>query len=241
MIGSACNFPISKSLAAFESSVQMLLQLELTNNFVSRGILLQHSGRLSEAVSAYESAIKFRPKLCLAYLNLGITLTELGRKDDAIKILDSCSKLDDNGLKDPKANANGRISAMFHLGKLLLESGEPRRAISVLLAGLEAGGGRENILNLLGEAHQALGETGAAEDWYNQAVKLNPHYVSTHLMMAKMLAKNVSEPLLTTEETFYIHIFNYRPLESRRRSPGSCVPSLKVRPSQMFMFTTAST
>ena len=187
-----CNFPISKSLAAFESLVQMLLQLELTNNFVSRGILLQHSGRLSEAVSAYESAIKFRPKLCLAYLNLGITLTELGRKDDAIKILDSCSKLDDNGLKDPKANANGRISAVFHLGKLLLESGQPRRAISVLLTGLKAGGGREKILNLLGEAHQALGESQAAEDWYNQAVKLNPHYVSSHLMMAKMLAKNVS-------------------------------------------------
>ena len=169
----------------------MLLQLELTNNFVSRGILLQHSGRLSEAVSAYETAIKFRPKLGLAYLNLGITLNQLGRKDDAIKILDSCSKLDDNGLKDPKANANGRISAVFHLGKLLLESGEPRRAISVLLTGLKAEGAQEKILNLLGEAHQSLGESQAAEDWYNEAVKLNPHYVSSHIMMAKMLAKNV--------------------------------------------------
>ena len=115
----------------------MLLQLELTNNFVSRGILLQHSGRLSEAVSAYETAIKFRPKLGLAYLNLGITLNQLGRKDDAIKILDSCSKLDDNGLKDPKANANARISAMFHLGKLLLEAGEVKRAISVIQCGEE--------------------------------------------------------------------------------------------------------
>ena len=169
----------------------MLLQLELTNNFGSRGILLQHSGRLTEAVSAYQSAIKFRPKLSLAYLNLGITLTQLGRKDDAIKILDSCSKLDDNGLKDPKANANGRISAVFHLGKLLLESGEPRRAISVLLSGLKAGGARENILNLLGSAHLALGHSQAAEDWFNQALELNPHYVSSHLMMAKMLAKNV--------------------------------------------------
>ena len=169
----------------------MLSQLELTTNFVSRGILLQHSGRLSEAASSYESAIKFRPKLALAYLNLGITLTELGRKDDAINILDKCSKLDDNGLKDPKANANGRISAVFHLGKLLLESGEPRRAISVLLTGLKTGGGQEKILNLLGEAHQSLGESQAAEDWYNEAVKLNPHYVSSHIMMAKMLAKNV--------------------------------------------------
>ena len=170
----------------------MLLELELTTNFVSRGILLQHSGRLSEAASSYQSAIKFRPKLALAYLNLGITLAELGRKDDAINILDKCSKLDDNGLKDPKANANARISAMFHLGKLLLESREPRRAISVLLTGLGAGEGRETILGLLGDAHQALGQTGAAEEWYSQAVLTNPAYVSSHLMMAKMLAKNVS-------------------------------------------------
>ena len=140
----------------------MLLQLELTANFVSRGILLQHSGRLLEAASSYQSAIKFRPKLGLAYLNLGITLSELGRKDDAINILDKCSKLDDNGLKDPKANANGRISAVFHLGKLLLESGEPRRAISVLLTGLKTEGAQEKILNLLGEAHQSLGESQAA-------------------------------------------------------------------------------
>ena len=176
----------------------MLLQLELTANFVSRGILLQHSGRLLEAASSYQSAIKFRPKLGLAYLNLGITLSELGRKDDAINILDKCSKLDDNGLKDPKANANARISAMFHLGKLLLESGESRKAISVLLRAVEAGGERENIFNLLGEAHQALGQTQAAEQWYSQAVALNPGHVSSHLMMAKMLAKNVSKLLYFT-------------------------------------------
>ena len=171
----------------------MLSQLELTTNFVSRGILLQHSGRLSEAASSYESAIKFRPKLALAYLNLGITLTELGRKDDAINILDKCSKLDDNGLKDPKANANARISAMFHLGKLLLESGEPKKAISVVMGGVKDGGGQENLYNLLGQAHQALGLNKAAEQWFSQAVSLNPHSVPTHLMMAKMLAQNVSK------------------------------------------------
>ena len=220
------NFNIPAAAAAFESNVQMLLQLELTNNFVSRGILLQHSGRLTEAVSAYESAIKFRPKLASAYLNLGITLTQLGRKDDAIKILDSCSKLDDNGLKDPKANANGRISAVWHLGKLLLESGEPRRAISVLLTGLKTGGVRENLLNLLGEAHQALGESQAAEDWYKEAVKLNPHYVSSHLMMAKMLARNVSKTC-TEVETDNL-IFTSLIADLQRPGGGVLVPSCQV-------------
>ena len=123
--------------------------------------MLQHSGRLSEAVSAYESAIKFRPKLGLAYLNLGITLTELGRKDDAIKILDSCSKLDDNGLKDPKTNANARISAVWHLGKLLIESGAARRAVAVLehtVRSSRGSSGVSQLYHLLGEGHEALGE-----------------------------------------------------------------------------------
>ena len=146
---------------------------------------------MSEAVQAYQAAIAYRPKLALAYLNLGVTLTELGRKNDAIKILSDCSKLDDNGLKDPKANANARLSAIFHLGKLLVESGDHQQAISILHKGVNLGG-QENIYNLLGEAHQALGQVELAERWYGDAILKNPHHVPAQLMMAKMLAKNVS-------------------------------------------------
>ena len=176
---------------------------KLTTNFVSRGILLQQGGRLPEAVSAYSSAIRFRPKLALAHLNLGLTLSKLGRTEEAIKILHAGSKLDDNGLKDPKTNANARSSALWHLGKLLLETGDPGRAVTVLQSGLKDhhrdGSGRqrnlENILNLLGEAHQALGHQDAAEAWYSSALEADPSYVPAQLMMAKMLAKNVRELL----------------------------------------------
>jgi tetratricopeptide (TPR) repeat protein len=164
---------------------------ELTTNFVSRGILLQNSGRLSEAALSYQSAIKFRPKLAVAYLNLGVTYSDLGRKDEAIKILQQGSQLDDNGLKDPKANANARISAMFHLGKLLLEAGEVKRAISVLLNAVKQGG-QENILNLLGESYQAIGQVDEAEQWYSKSLQANPTHIPAHLTLAKMLAKNVS-------------------------------------------------
>ena len=156
-----------------------------------RGILLQNSGRLSEAISSYQSAIKFRPKLAVAYLNLGVTYSDSGRKDEAIKILQQGSQLDDNGLKDPKANANARISAMFHLGKLLLETGEVKRAISVLLNAVNQGG-QENVLNLLGEAYQANGQNIEAEQWYAKSLQTNPSHVPAYLTLAKMLAKNVS-------------------------------------------------
>ena len=153
--------------------------------------MLQNSGRLSEAAMSYQSAIKFRPKLAVAYLNLGVTYSDLGRKDEAIKILQQGSQLDDNGLKDPKANANARISAMFHLGKLLLETGESKMAISILLNAVEQGG-RENILNLLGDSYQAMGQNDEAELWYGRSLQANPNHVPAHLTLAKMLAKNVS-------------------------------------------------
>ena len=125
-------------------------------------------------------------------MNLGITLADLGRRDDAIKILQDASKLDDNGLKDPKTNANARISSMWHLGKLLIEAGEPKKAIQILHDGVKLGG-QEKVYNLLGEAYEALGEIDVAERWYNSAIETNPHNVPAQLMMAKMLAKNVSK------------------------------------------------
>ena len=169
---------------------------KLTTNFVSRGILLQQTDRLPEAASAYSSAIRFRPKLALAHLNLGLTLSRLGRTEQAIKILNAGSKLDDNGLKDPATNANARSSALWHLGKLLLEAGDPQRAVTVLQTRVteDRMSGRrtlENIHNLLGEAYQALGHQDKAEAWFTSALEADPNYVPAQLMMAKMLANNV--------------------------------------------------
>ena len=80
---------------------------------------------------------------------------------------------------------------MFHLGKLLLEAGEVKRAISILLNGVKQGG-KENILNLLGESYQLLGQVDQAEEWYSKSLQANPAHVPAHLTLAKMLAKNVS-------------------------------------------------
>ena len=73
-------------------------------------------------------------------MNLGVTYSDLGRKDKAIKILHKGSQLDDNGLKDPKVNSNARFTTMFHLGKLLLEAKEVKRVISFLLIVVKQGG-----------------------------------------------------------------------------------------------------
>ena len=140
------------------------------------GILLQNQQRLHEAAAAYKAAIRFRPRLGLAYLNLGLTLSHLGHKSEAMSILEACSKVDDNGLKDPAENVNARISAMLHLGKLLLESGDSQTAISILQRAANTsrreGEARsttaphlEKVLNLLGDAFQHTGKTSNTVDF----------------------------------------------------------------------------
>ena len=161
------------------------------------GTLLQNQGRIQESIPCYKAAIRFRPKLGVAYLNLGVALSDLGRKSEAMNILEKCSKVDDNGLKDPKENVNARISSMFHLGKLLLESKDIKGAISVLERAVNQSRGDtgnpnlEKIFNLLGECYQESGNPLEAEHWYSQSLITNPKHIPAHLTLAKMLAKNV--------------------------------------------------
>ena len=149
----------------------LLHRPNMADTHYNLGILLQNQRRLDEAAAAYRAAIRFRPRLGLAYLNLGLTVSALGRRSEAIRILEACSKVEDNGLKDPAENVNARISAMLHLGKLLLESGDPHAAISILqraaavsraegeARGAPAGPHLEKVLNLLGDSFQHSGKS----------------------------------------------------------------------------------
>ena len=176
------------------SSCKLLVRLgchsRLTADFVFRGILLQNSGRLGEASLAYRAALRYRPQLAVACLNLGLATAELGSRDEAISILGRCSQLDDNGLKDPRANANARQSAVFQQARLRLEGGNAAGAVALLLKHPH---NTPAALNLLGEAHQALGQLHAAELCYSRALALAPAHTPATLTLAKMLARNVSK------------------------------------------------
>ena len=84
---------------------------------------------------------------------------------------------------------------MWHLGKLLIESGAAQRAVAVLdhtVRSSRGSSGVSQLYHLLGEGHEALGEVGVAEAWYSAAIETSPAQPGPHLMMAKMLARNVS-------------------------------------------------
>ena len=116
---------------------------------------------------------------------------ELGLREEAVATLAKAGALSDTGLKDPAANAAARLSASFHLGKLLLEGGEATRALPVLEEVWRRGGAAA-AANLVGEAHERLGRPDEAEAWYKRSLRANPGHVAAHLTMGRMLARNLT-------------------------------------------------
>jgi len=58
---------------------------------------------MNNAAKSFEKATEINPSYSLAYLNLGITLTDLGQKDKAIKCFEQVLSIDpDNSLANEK-------------------------------------------------------------------------------------------------------------------------------------------
>ena len=182
--------------------------------YFSRGVLLQRQNRLEEALQWYKNAIHFRPKLvckllleflshlCIqkilfsvAHLNFGLTLNALGAKEKALNILKNVESIDDDGLKDPKTHLRTQVTALLNAGKLLVELGRASEAVTLLRKAEKRGQAvnyqAQGILNVLGEALQALNKTQEAEKSFKQALKVKPDHVPAYLTYGKLLAKNV--------------------------------------------------
>ena len=161
----------------------------------SRGVLLQRQNRLEEALQWYKNAIHFRPKLVLAHLNFGLTLNALGAKEKALKVLKNVESIDDDGLKDPKTHLRTQVTALLNAGKLLVELGRASEAVTLLRKAEKRGQAvnyqAQGILNVLGEALQALNKTQEAERSFKQALQVKPDHVPAYLTYGKLLAKNV--------------------------------------------------
>ncbi len=147
----------------------------------------------------------------MAHLNLGLALHSLGRPEEALSVQRGILSIGDDGTKDPRTHAVAQVSARLNAGKLLLELGRPQEAASTLQEAERKVGQQEPrlrfpvrerqvLMNLLGEACQALNLTETAERWYRRAAGLKPDHVPAYLKYGKLLAKNVS---LSMQDIFY--------------------------------------
>ena len=144
-------------------------------------------------------------------MNLGLALHSLGRPEEALSVQRGILSIGDDGTKDPRTHAVAQVSARLNAGKLLLELGRPQEAASTLQEAERKVGQQEPrlrfpvrerqvLMNLLGEACQALNLTETAERWYRRAAGLKPDHVPAYLKYGKLLAKNVS---LSMQDIFY--------------------------------------
>ncbi len=160
------------------------------------GLALGRIGKLDQAKSELEKALKLQPSLALAQRGLGllkqqqqltggtqITFTadagaafqqgiyalEVQDYQAAARAFAQARKLDDNGL-----------SAFFE-GYAVQLTGDPRSAVEAYQAALKAFPKSDIVLNNLGYAHLQLGRFDLAVPQLEQALQINPDNAQAHL------------------------------------------------------------
>ena len=89
--------------------------------FGYRELLVIFISSLLPVITLYPYYDILFPSVTVAYLNLGIVYTNLGRKDEAEKVYRHCAEIDISGLKDPRLHEQTKISALYNLGRLLAD------------------------------------------------------------------------------------------------------------------------
>ena len=149
-----------------------------TNQFAWKvlGALFGRSRRYSEAFNANQTAVSLSPQDADAHYNMGNTLKELGRLEEA-----EASYTQAIALKSDFAEAHYNLgNTLKELGRLEEAEAICRKAIALKPDFAEA---RSNLGNTL----QELGRLEEAEASYSQAIALKPDYAEAHFNLGNTL------------------------------------------------------
>jgi arylsulfatase A-like enzyme/predicted Zn-dependent protease len=127
------------------------------------GNIYTKAGRYPEAVEAYKRALALDPEHLLSTYNLALAYRAMGRTDEAILGFERTQQL------DPRS---GR--AHFQIADILMQRGEPAKALEVLSKGLTLDVDRAPFLVKLGEAYLELKRYDEADKVLREAVQLRP-------------------------------------------------------------------
>jgi tetratricopeptide (TPR) repeat protein len=78
------------------------------------GVALQRQGQLAQAIAAYQQAIVIDPTLADAFYNLGVSLQQTGRREEAIPFLTQAKSL---------FNQQGNVDKIDQLNQFLQQIG----------------------------------------------------------------------------------------------------------------------
>ena len=129
----------------------------------------------------------------MAHLNMGLVLTQLGRKQEAIQVYKHCSSLDGTRLKDIRLHESTKISALFNLGRIYADDGRHEEALDVYMQAVRTMPNHyqpQSLFNMIGETYAKLGQYTQAEHWFKKSLAAKPDHIPAHLTYAKLLAKS---------------------------------------------------
>ena len=140
------------------------------------GLLALQTRNLDAAIELIGRAVRLRPDLTAAHINLAAALRSAGRREEALATVDAAIALE---ASHADAHAN-RGNILLDLGRHGDAVGAYGKAIALKSGLLDAWFGRGNGLAALGRFDEAIAD-------YNQAVALNPGHVAARFNRANAL------------------------------------------------------
>jgi len=125
------------------------------------GNILRQQGRLSEAITQYEQALRINPSYAQAQLILAMALREAGRRPEAIVHYEQALRLDPSS-----------VEAHNNLGNLCFEMGRFADAIRHYEGALRVSHDNADVHKNLGTALQRIGDTPQAVMHFERALAL---------------------------------------------------------------------
>jgi tetratricopeptide (TPR) repeat protein len=146
--------------------------------YLNLGAIFLKRQSWDRALDAYGKAARLDPSLAAAQYNVGFILYRLGRNPEAYKAYERAVKL------DPALPLS-----YLHMGLIDFGGGRMENAVRWLEEGLGklSVEDRKQALVTLGQAHQALGDLGRAEECYRAALQEDPREVSALVGLGRLL------------------------------------------------------
>jgi predicted O-linked N-acetylglucosamine transferase (SPINDLY family) len=176
----------------------------------NRGVALEETGRIDEAIAAYRRAIELKPSLAAAHYNLGSALRRKGRFDEAITAFGCAIELEP-GHGAAHSNLGGTlqqagrldeaiaayrqaiaieptsVGAHSNLGSAWADLGRFDDAVAALGRALQLDPSNGAACCNLGVALQAIGRLDEAIAAYGRALELAPDSAKTYSNLANAL------------------------------------------------------
>ena len=215
------NKQYSEAIAVLENTLSVIRDIENTprnptdipalkaQSHYNLGLAYYHTGKISKAITAYQTAIQLEPNFADAYGGLGVIHWRTGDLDAAIRHCQKAIKIApeniefhqnltqiywQKGMHD-RAAIGYRIilelnpsdeNALHHLGIILLSKQEYAEAVSCFQKVLQRNPNNALTHGALGTAYYKLGEENLAIHEFQEVLRLDPQNPNAREMLKRL-------------------------------------------------------